>query len=739
MEARPAAFAAEPDPHRLRSKLGRRWRLFAGSLLLAGALAWGYLQARAPSYDVQAALLIDYPAPPGVQPLGSKAAALKLDAEMALLSSPGLVRRTLAQLPFAVSYYAAPDSWLNRVWPVLVREQAAGDVPFEVVAVANRPQLTGVPIYVEPLPGGKFRVHAAGRGALRRLATGELVRPVPGARLDQTVAAGDTLRDPLLTVVLRPGAAAPAGDGAHYFFRLRSAAALAGQYRARLRVRPIGHGLRLLELSTRGPVPAKEVQFLNALMATRVRDDLNLKNQAESQTLARLDHEIRQLVAAKPKAVAELSALRPADSAAHAGPGRYPRLLAYLRAHGRGPGRGPAPADAAATALLQQLADLHRQRASLTVNPNEVNPLVVVLDEKISSTAGQLLRALADSAGSPGRASEGEPPLPPTGNFYQKRYSYLLERRNKVAAALAGTVADVKIVGPAQQLGPGPSAPRPLLVGLLALLVGLAVPTAVVLGQNRARRRVQSPEDLARLTGIPLLGLIPHGTAADKKTMLRDPRGPIAGAFRAVRVSMQYLAAGLDKRVIGITAPGPGAGKSFCAANLAAELAHSGRRVAVLECDMHRPALAEYFGLDARARHGLSTYLAGRSTPDEARSATAIPGLDVFCCGPPPANPVALLEGPRLGELVRRLRDEYDYLLIDAPPLAHMAEFLALLPYLDAKIGVVRQNGTDRARVNRLNELHRHYRVKQLYLVFNDVKLPPAPRKRPKAAAAYGA
>ena len=87
------------------------------------------------------------------------------------------------------------------------------------MAVPNRPQLTGVPIYVEPLPGNKFRVHAdAKRGELRQLATGELVRQVDDVQFDQTVAAGDTLRSPLLTVVFRPEPDQLGGGKGKYFF-----------------------------------------------------------------------------------------------------------------------------------------------------------------------------------------------------------------------------------------------------------------------------------------------------------------------------------------------------------------------------------------------------------------------------------------------------------------------------------------------------------------------------------------
>jgi len=791
MEMRPAPFAAEIDLHELFFKLRRRWPLFVGSLLLAGALAWVYLQVKAPVYDFQSTLLIgdqstgSKQAQELLQLLDSKPKGLKLEDEVGLLTSSGMLRRTLAQLPFAVSYYAEPSSWLNLVRPLQVRERAAGDMPFWVVAVPGRPQLTGVPIYVEPLAGGKFRVHAdAKRGELRQLATGDLVREVLDVKFDQTVAAGDTLRSPLLTVVLRPEPDQLGGEASgQYFFQLNDLSNLVGDYQSRLKVKPTDHESRILELSVQGTVPAKETQFLNTLMNTYVQDDLLQKNQIGGKTVAFLDNEINKLAESKSKAAQSLSSFRSANSVVDAGAQSgvgiqqqtelnsnrnrlatnrryYQNLLSYLKAH-RGPGQATALSsagidDPATTGLIQQLSDLGSQRASLIVNGTEINPLVVVLDEKISTTKElliQTLTSLVNSSGSALRDVEQQlgdvrgqltkmpenerrmNNLQNTSNFNEKNYNYLVEKRNEAAIALATNVTDKKIVDPAKQNGLGPSAPKPLLVGLLAVLAGLLLPTGLVLMQDKTNRRVQSKEDLARLTNIPLLGVIPHGTAQDKQTMLHDPRSLIAEAFRSVRVNMQYLAAGLDKRVIGVTSSVPGEGKSFCTVNLAAELAQSGRRVAVLECDMRRPTLAGYFGIDPRARHGLSTYLAGESTFDEARSSTNIAGLDVLCCGPLPQNPTRLIESPKLAELMQQLREEYDYVLVDIPPLGYVSEFLVLLQYLDAKVYVVRQNYTDRALVGQIAEMHRDHKVKQLYLVINDVHLGSTYEYRHKANA----
>jgi capsular exopolysaccharide synthesis family protein len=791
METRPAASTVELDLHEVFFNLRQRWPIFLASLLLAVALGWAYLKVKAPLYDFRATLLIgdqstgSKQAQELLQLLDSKPKGLKLEDEIGLLTSSGMLRRTLAQLPFSVSYYVEPRSWLNVVQPLQVRERATDDMPFHVIAAPNRAQLTGVPIYVEILPGNKFRVHAqAKRGELRQLVSSELVRDLPEVTLDETVAAGDTLRSPLITAVfqLAPDQLSQEA-GAHYFFRFNDLTSLVGEYQAHLKVRPTDHESRILELSTQGTVPAKETLFLNTLMATYVQDDLNQKNVVGGKTVAFLDNEINKLAESKSQSAQSLSSFRSAnsvvDAGAQSGVGiqqqsalsnsraqlatnrrRYLSMLTYLRAH-RGPGRLAALSssgveDPATTGLIQQLSELNSQRAALTVNASEINPLVQVLDEKISTTKELLIQtltsltntsdiALRDVDQQLGEVREQLNRMPEnerqlgnlrtTSEFNEKNYSFLVEKRNEAAIALATNMTDKKVVDPARQSGMGPSSPKPLLVMLLATLAGLVLPAGLLLMQDKANRRIQSKEDLARLTNIPLLGVIPHGTSEEKQHMLHDPRSPIAEAFRSVRVNMQYLAAGLDKRVIGVTSSVPGEGKSFCTVNLAAELAQSGRRVVVLECDMRRPTLAGYFDIDPRSPHGLSTYLAGQSTLDEVRNSTSIPGLDVLCCGPLPQNPSRLLESAQLGELVQQLREAYDYLLVDIPPLGYVSEFLVLLQHLDAKIYVVRQNYTDRNLVGQIAEMHRDHNLKQLYMVINDVHFANTYQYRYKANA----
>ena len=778
MEQRPSSSADELDLHELFFRLRHRWPLFVVCLLLAGASAFLYLRVKQPVYAFRATLLL------GDQGTGSKQAqellkilevkekGSKMEDEIGLLTSADMVRQALARLPYEVSYHTVPDTWLNSVKEVQVQERPQGSVPFRLLPDPAAAQLTGVRIYVDPLPDNRFRVRAdAAKGQLYSLPTGELVREVVNPHLDKVVRAGDTLRTALLTAVLLPEPGYPTeGLTERYYVTLHDAASLTQDFQQNLTVRPIDRESRIVELASKGSVPQKEIQFLDTLMSVYVQNDLRAKNLTGQKTVAFLDKEIGHLSDSLQRSTAALSSFRAArgvvDVGAQSASGiqqqgelqmlrakvstnrkYYQNMLAYLRAH-QNAGQLAAPSsigieDPVVNNLILQLADLNSQRAALGVNASLQNPMVTILDERIrvakeslTQTLNNMTRAadialrdldsqLGQVRNTMSRMPENErqlASLQSKSDFNDKNYQFLIEKRAEAAIALATNATDKKVVDVAAMNGNGPTAPKPSFVALMALMAGLLIPTGIVLLIDKANRRIQSKEDLSRITTIPILGVVAHGSKQDKANMLRDPKGPIAESFRSIRVNLQYLSAGLDKKVVGVTSSVPGEGKSFCAVNLAAEIAQSGRRVLLLECDLRRPTVAGYFGLEkACTEHGLSTYLMGLSTLEECRHESGVRNLDVLCCGPIPPNPTELLEGPRMAELMGRLRDEYDYVLVDTPPTGYVAEFFMLLHHLDANVYVVRQNYTDRGLISQINELHQEKKVKQIYMIINDM------------------
>ena len=773
-----ASAADELDLNLLAFKLRKRWPLFVLALLLAGAGAYFYLQVTAPVYAFRATILL------GDQATGSKRAqdllqmlevpdkGLKMEDELGLIASTGTVRQAVRALPYAVEYSREPASWLNRLRPLVVREQAAEAMPFAVAPALATPQLTDVRVYVTPAGPGRYRLRAdAKRGYLTDLPTGNVVREVPAVHLDETVRAGDTLRHPLLRLVVRPrpgGAFGPAAG--RYSFLLRDLPTAAAAYADGLAVRPIEHDSRIVELRLKSSVPAHAAMFLDTLMAVYVAANLREQNNTGRKTLAFMDDEIAKLAGVRRHAAEALSEFRARQGVvdvgaqsssgiqrlselqmarAHAATSqRYCLdMLAYLRAN-RNATQIASPSnagidDGVLSSLILQLGELNGRRAALGVSGSDTNPLIVVVDERIRSTKQALMQTLANMSRTAGiglrdldaqlaqvRGQMNQMPenerkfvfLKSESDFNEKSYGFLVDRRSEAALALATNTTDKHIVDRAQAISAGPDSPNPKLVVLIALLAGLLLPAGLVVVLDKANRTIQGQEDLAQLTDIPVLGVVAHGARADTQNLLHETRGPLAESFRSIRVNLQYLAAGPDKKVLGITSSVPGEGKTFCAVNLATELAASGRRVVLVETDLRRPTLAGYFKLPGGGPHGLASYLSGQSTLAEACRPSEVPGLDLLLCGALPALPTQLLENPRMTELLHRLRAEYDYVVLDTPPVVFVAEYFVLVRHLDATVYVVRHNYTDRSLVSRINDLYEDGKIREVYIIINDVR-----------------
>ncbi|WP_400191518.1 GumC family protein [Hymenobacter sp. B81] len=789
MENRPTA-SDEIDLHLLFFKLRARWPLFVIGLVLAFGGALLYLKVKPPVYAFRATMLL------GNQSSGSKRAqellnllevkdkGIKMEDEIGLISSAGMVRQALQRLPgFMVSYYATPDNWLNQLRDLQVRERPAGAMPFRVVPDPAALQLSGTRISVEVLPDGRYRLRAkADKAELSSLPTGELVREVLGVELDEVVKAGQLLRTPLLSVTLQPEPGVPAGQE-RYSFQLNDLSSLAGHYGGALMVRAADHESRIIELSTKGTVPAKEQQFLDTLMSVFIAADLREKNLTGQKTVAFLDGEINKLNRSRQQSASALSSFRAERGVVDVGAQssssisqlsnleversrlssqrkHYENLLYTVRNNRDMSALSSSGVnDQVLSSLILQLADLSNQKAGLVVNASDRNPLVTVLEERIRTIKGSLEQNLTSMIrsmdyqlgdlnsqigrirGDMSRMPDNERQLAVLKNqsdFNDKNYNFLIEKRAEAAIALATNATDKRIIDRAAMWGAGPSEPKPMFVALMALLAGLFGPLGLAFLLEKVNQRIQGREDLVRLTNIPILGVVAHGTAADQDQMLTNPKGPIAESFRSIRVNLQYMSAGLDKKVLGVTSSVPGEGKTFCTVNLAVELAHSGRRVALIETDLRRPTMARYFRHDAEAP-GLANYLAGLNSLEECLRPSGVKRLDVICCGEVPPNPIELLESPRMGALIERLRDEYDYVMLDTPPVGYVSEYFVLLRHLDANVYVVRQNYTDRALVNQIDELHRDEKIKHVYLIINDVHFTKTYEYRYKQKAyAYG-
>lgn len=180
---------------------------------------------------------------------------------------------------------------------------------------------------------------------------------------------------------------------------------------------------------------------------------------------------------------------------------------------------------------------------------------------------------------------------------------------------------------------------------------------------------------------------------------VHDPGGVAAEAFRLLRTNLLYAFVDNPPEVVMLTSPGPGEGKSVAAANLAVTLAHGGKNTLVVDCDLRRPAMHHLFG-GAGETGGLVNVLAGERVLREVAH-EPIPGLKVVAAGPATSNPAELLNSERMAGFLRAAREEFDYVLLDAPAVGMVSDPVILATRVDGVLMVLDAHDTRKAALGR--------------------------------------
>ncbi|KRF20979.1 hypothetical protein ASG90_00750 [Nocardioides sp. Soil797] len=307
----------------------------------------------------------------------------------------------------------------------------------------------------------------------------------------------------------------------------------------------------------------------------------------------------------------------------------------------------------------------------------EVEPLTVIIDINVTHPDPKIAQAIAQT--------EAE---------QLTKYITRIDAPNRAATPIRATVAD-----PASYSS-DPVSPRTLLNLVVAGLIGLVIGCGVAVLREITDNTVKTADDIRKITHTGVVANIGYDSDVPSHPLLTDLNGfaPRAEAFRVLRTNLDYLDLDAQPKSFVITSALPGEGKTTTSTNLAIALAQAGRRVLLVDGDLRRPRVAGLLGLESKV--GLTTVLVGKSSLVDSIQQHGDTGVDFLGGGPIPPNPTEVLQSNATRDLIHKMRDMYDVVIIDAPPLLPVADAAILARAADGALMVTRHGKTTKEQLH---------------------------------------
>lgn len=753
-------------------KVLRNKYLFLASLLACLGIAYLYIKSAMPLYKATTTFLID--ASGKSRSLGESQymeggvglieTEKNIFNEIGILKSYGLVRDALADLDFGVSYYSKK---------ILKKREYYGYFPFRVVVVDSEAQVLNEPFYVTILSDETFRLEFESNDFYVATPTGDNQRLVESSfyySKEHTFGQDISHRNFHFKIV-KPDYEVAAEDfeGEKLFFKLHSLGGLTKSYLENMKVEQTDVQSSILRVETKGPVLEKEIKFLRKLSEKYIdgkfkeRNDIaaskenfirkQLQSVADSLALAEIRLESfkrgAQAVNLQQTATNTLDKLQTLETdrgQIELNLKYYNSLLNYISSDSS-LHKIIAPSvvginDPLLNENLLELKRLNTEKTRLNFYKGSKSFDLELIDQQISATTRSLRENVKNLIASSQMALNSNDQristleqtisqLPGSekqlityerkSTLYGNLYNYLSQELAKAGIARADNLTDVRVLDEAQLVGKGPYAPQKELIMLLGLILGLALPMGWVAFFTTGSKTVSDKQMLESRMDMPVLGSIAHFSG--KRSFLSNALSNwhVVESFRDVSASLQLMIANPKQNVIGMTSIVPGEGKTFCSMNLAFSLASGAHRTLLIDADLRKPSLLD--GNENANITGLSHYLKGEvhDIDEIIRPHPELQFLHYIPTQVDESNPPRMLSSERMHDLMAEAKTRYDYVIVDAPAVGIVSDYLLIAKHIDHHIFIVRRNYTKIAHLADINSLRKKGKMDRAYFIFNDV------------------
>ncbi|MGB3852715.1 MAG: polysaccharide biosynthesis tyrosine autokinase [Tunicatimonas sp.] len=713
-------------------------------LLLTNLAAYLYVRYTRPVYESHSVLKLNVKSEANILGLNTVTQGLDdLAGEIELLKSNLFFSKVVNAADLAVSYYAYGR--------VLFQERYQNS-PFRVEHTIKNPAFYDRPIDLEIINRDQY----------------VLAYPDGGEVLTRAYRFGEVVETPDYRLVVRlTNNYAEGRDEGTYYFTVNSDRALVSYLGSNMTVEPVNFNAKTIRIGFEGYNQKKVRDLVHLIDSVYLKYTQEQKNLATQQKITFLDEQLssieqrlstyesyfenftitnqtNDLPSAIGEAIAQLKELELRKLSLQQTQAAVADLSEQVE-NEELIFTGPAaftdyPEDL--SAYVEQLNQLLNERALLMQSYKESSHALKLKDQKVallkkdisqllSAYRSQLTQAIQKVDRTEREVEQKFVQLPAQGtqydknqryfNLYEQVYLSLMQTKNELEIARAGTVTDFVVLLPATLPG-APIAPERLMVQAAGLVSGLLLCLLFVSLSYVLNDRINSQSELERYVNAPILGTIPFyrrvRTRGSTLVVRDSPKSAISEAFRTVRTNLQFVGAQQQQRIISVTSTVGSEGKTFVATNLGNVIALSGKKVVLIDVDLRKPKVHLAFG-DTNTSRGVSNVLIGDHPVEECIVKTDIENLDYIPAGSLPPNPAELIASAPFDALLNDLKSRYDVVIVDTPPVGLVTDGALMMKKADLPLYVFRADYSRRVFANTLNRIKQSQGLSKLAVIFN--------------------
>jgi tyrosine-protein kinase Etk/Wzc len=673
-----------------------------------------------------------------IQTMSLMSGKANIDNEIEIIRSFSMIKESVQRLDLKASILSHKKTYFSDLFPnskFIARNDLYLESPIKIIIDPTQPQATYLNFKIQFIDNNSFKIKVEGSDIYLYNYIDDLITDYAKDFIfDKVYKFGDDIKTKYFSfqIVKTEYFEKDFTKNNVLYFYLNNINFLTYEYMNYLKVEPISTTASILKLTLRGTNYYRTTDFLNTLTSVFLEHNLQKKNNAAATTVSFIDAQISGFKDSLSSAETNLKNFRTSNQVmdlSFQGQQVFTKLeqletekstmqtqqryYAYLRDYFKknmdvssllAPS-SMSVADPILTKLVENLMTLNAERVSM--NPGNI--MLKDLDIKIENLKRNIIENVENSystisssinevdyrinklSGQISSMPRTELQLKGIERKFELNstiYTFLLQKRSEAQITRASSMPDYEIVEPAHAISPAVVSPKKMLNYIIAIFIGMLLPTLYVLVIDFFNNRVMSLEEIEALIDKPILGKVFRNFHKTDLVVAQRPNSSVAESFRSIRTNFQFFDNSGKKQVVLFTSSTSGDGKSFCSTNFASVMALNGHKTILLEFDLRRPKIHQQFGSSNMI--GISSFLIDKAVIDDIIVPTEIPNLDLISAGPAAPNPAELIASERTAEFIETLKEMYDYIIIDSAPVGVVSETFLLMKYTDVNVFVVR-------------------------------------------------